>query len=81
MTFELSVGNAVPLSTSTALARTAHHVTKRVMAFVPLVTHTVHDIINGADFLMSWINMKKGNLLWHKIHPNTYNKHIYSECT
>lgn len=62
MTSELSVGNAVPLSTSVALASAAHHVTKRVMAFVPLITHTVHDIINGADFLMSWINMKKGNL-------------------
>lgn len=58
MTSELSVGNAVPLSTSIALARAAHHVPKRVMTFIPLVTNTVHDIINGADFLMSWNNMK-----------------------
>jgi len=62
MTFELSEGNAVPLPASVALARAAHHVTKCVMALVPLVTHTVHDIINSADFLVSWIKMKKGNL-------------------
>lgn len=61
MTSELSVRNAVPFSASIALARAAHHVTECVMALVPLVTHTIHDIINGADFLMSWIKMKKVN--------------------
>lgn len=75
MTFELSEGNAVPLPASVALTRAAHHVTKCVMALVPLITHAVHDIINSAHFLMGWIKTKKGNLGLHR-----KNKYLRQGC-
>lgn len=54
-TFELGVSNAAPLSSAISNACTPHHVTKDIVAFVPLIADAVHDTFTCCtDFLMSW---------------------------
>ncbi len=55
LTFELRVGDAAPLSTAIAHTCTAHHVTKNIMASVPLITHTIHHTLtSGTHLFMGW---------------------------
>lgn len=60
LTSQLWISNATPLPAAVAQARALHHVTHNVMAFVPLVTNTVHyPITGGAQLLMGYEEKKK----------------------
>ena len=60
LTSQLWIGNATPLPTAVAQACALHHVTHNVMAFVPLVTNTVHyAITGGAQLLVGYQVLKK----------------------
>lgn len=52
LTFELWVGDAAPLPTSIAYTSAAHHVTQNIMAFIPLISHTVHYPLTGSANLL-----------------------------
>jgi hypothetical protein len=57
----LGVGDAAPLSAVVAQAGTLHHVTQDIVAFVPLVSHTVHDpVVGGAGLLVGWTEEERG---------------------
>lgn len=54
LTFQLRVGDAAPLPPSVSDTGAPHHVSQDVVAFVPLVSHSVHHPLGGrADFLVS----------------------------
>lgn len=54
LTSQLWISNAAPLPTAIAQTRALHHVTHDIMAFVPLVPHTVHhSIVSGTQLLLS----------------------------
>ena len=56
-TFELRVGQAAPFPSTIPDTGASHHVIQDVMAFVPLVTHTVHHPFAGcANLFMCWNN-------------------------